>query len=90
MAKYCSHAMRICNQPWLTFSNIYEFQRETIVFSCLKRSHPDNTHPEDASLLECNPTSTGTVTMHTCIFWCGCSCRNASSWRRHYDTSKHL
>ena len=24
MAKRCSHAMRICNQPWLTISNIYK------------------------------------------------------------------
>jgi hypothetical protein len=25
----------------------------------LKRSHPDNTHPEDESLLGCNPAPTG-------------------------------
>jgi len=62
MAKHCSRAMRIRNQPWLTISNIYKiftnFKEKLLSSLDWKKSHSDNTHPEDAGLLQCNTKTT--------------------------------
>ena len=61
-AKHCSHAMWNRNQPWLTISNIYKgftnFEEKLLSFLDWKKSHSDNTHPEDAGLPECNTKTT--------------------------------